>query len=106
MKKRKRRGGGPRREPDQGTPLYTVCPTCNGKQEYELDGQWHKCICQDGYVSTGFTQERYDHLVTDHDKLLILLDDLETFGYDAVRARIAEALSGKDKDVEAARDRQ
>ena len=72
--------GTARRKPE--TPLYVKCPQCSpprfigtavGGQEDGL--LFQHCVCHNGFIETGFTQERFDRLVTRNGKLLIAVAD-------------------------------
>ena len=65
-------------KPKPETSLYVPCPQCGGSGEKYPDdevGSVYPCVCHNGFIETGFTQERFDALVTRSDKLLIAVDD-------------------------------
>ncbi len=72
-KDRARDNQGPRVKPT--TPLYVRCPQC-GASEVGLRGD---CVCLNGYVETGFTQERFDSLLKENDRMLIFLDSCNKY---------------------------
>lgn len=79
---RRVKGLGPvgKKNKPSATPLYVQCKHCGGTSEnvYGLEETSGPCIsCSNGYRQTGFTQERFDALVKDNDKLLLFLVDLE-----------------------------
>lgn len=95
---------GKRKPPAAATPLYVACPQCGaGPLELRED-----CLCHNGYVETGFTQERFDRLIKENDQLLVLLSDVSDAAQSMdieVRRRLNKALDGRAADIEAARTR-
>ena len=67
---------GPRQAPPE-TPLYVPCTICN---RTGVGSYGNACVCERGFVQTGFTQERYDQLIRDNDAMLLLLADVAEAG--------------------------
>lgn len=91
---------GTRKEGD--TPLYVKCLVCEGKGVGTYD---NSCLCENGFVLTGFTQERYDRLVAATDKLLLALDESLRNLNPSERLSVLRANGYTDDDVETARSR-
>lgn len=106
MKRRKVRLKGPMQEPT--TPLLVKCPQCDGVQSYiDESGDYHKCICRDGYVETGYTQERCDKMQGRIDALLVMLAHVQDM-LDAPGERISsldEFVADNAEEIEVARSR-
>jgi hypothetical protein len=63
----------------EDTPLYVKCPNCTAdKAIYDDAGNCTNCLCDRGFIETGFTQERYDRLIKKTDRLIVALDDALT----------------------------
>lgn len=61
---------------------------------------------QGEFIETGFTQERFDRLVKENDKMLMLLDDFRTNSTDfKARMVIERFLESRQDDLVAARSR-
>ncbi len=104
---------------DPVTPLYVRCPLCRGTGEKhepagmngDAGGVTLPCMCHSGFVETGFTQERFDSLIRDNDRLLMLLADVMGDGPGAFtsqainRRRAEELLRERQEELVAARSR-
>jgi hypothetical protein len=95
------------KEPPPETALYVKCPMCDGQSDVsELTGaKLIPCICSNGYIETGYTQERYDRLVKKTDKLLLALDEALRELNPAERVNVLRANGYTADDVEDARTR-
>ena len=96
---------GPKHKPD--TPLYVACPNCNNPDVTAVydDGGHPGCFCTHGFVQTGYTEERYQKLIKQTDKLLVGLDDALRELSPSIRLSVLLAHGYKEADVEAARSR-
>jgi hypothetical protein len=112
MKKRKRKDDrhkyGPlgKRQPAPETPLYVRCPHCNGPEVLGgYDDAGNCSLCQDGYIETGFTQDRFDRLIGKADKLLVALDEALRELSPSIRLSVLRANGYTETDVDDAKSR-
>ena len=86
---------------ENATPLWVECPVCGGAGPTAQ----RDCTCRQGYVETGFTQERFDALIKENDRMLVLLVSMVFTDLGSLRTRVNAILKGREADVEAARSR-
>jgi hypothetical protein len=96
---------GKKQEPPPETPLYVLCPQCGGAKSYvDESGDYHACLCKDGYVRTGYTEQRFDALVKENDRLLILLHRIALAG-PAGWVHAADETKDRFPEIEGAKSR-
>jgi hypothetical protein len=95
---------GPKGAPREGdTPLFVRCPQCEALPASPTRAGWEGCLCSRGYIFTGFTQERFDALIKDNERMLLLLADVREAPADEIMA-VDRFLSGREDDIELARN--
>lgn len=107
MKKKRKSMGVLGRRQRAVTPLFVRCPVCDGSGKViEHMNQSRSCACVNGFIETGFTQERFDVLIRDNDRLLMLLETMTgmTDLY-AIRALASKQIAKRGDDLDAARSR-
>lgn len=80
-----------------GVPLYVRCVPCQVNPDRACP------FCTDGYILTGYDEERLDNEIKRGDTYLLLLNEVAQTGI--VTAALTGMLKRREKEIEAAKSR-